>query len=246
MNKLNLSIKHHLFIGFFLSIWIFSFAFFIRPFEKDYLTYNWTAISIGFGLIAFPCYAIVALLQRVIYQRFLRWHIGFELFMLLLFYLLYSVGTYLYAISPIFNGGIYTFPEFFYLIIFKPIFIFTPIILLARIYLIRLIPVKEDKITITGENKLDILKIRPSDLICITNAHNYVEIFFMEGGQLSSKLIRSSLKTIKEDWDFLIQVHRSHLINPIHFKSWKDANTILLTQIEIPVSKNYRHHVLSL
>jgi len=101
-------------------------------------------------------------------------------------------------------------------------------------------------IIIKEENKLDILKIRKQDLICVSNGQNYVEIFFIDESQLKTKLIRSTLKKVQHDFDFLVQVHRSHLINPAHFKAWKNQDTISLTQIELPVSKNYKERLLSL
>lgn len=245
MNKLNPSIKHHLFIGGFISLWIFSFAFFIHPFDDGTLYFPWTRISIGFSLIAFLCYAIVAILQKAIYQKCLKWSLGLEVTTLVFFHLLYLVATYSYYKSPVLHG-LYTFFEFADLIIIKLSPILAPILILTRIYAIKLIPAKEDILTIKGENKLDILKVKQADLVCISNAQNYVEIFFLQGGELSSKIIRSSLKKMQENLDFLVQVHRSHLINPVHFKFWKNQHTIALTQIDIPVSKNYRDQVLSL
>uniref|UniRef100_UPI0028A2AC8F LytTR family DNA-binding domain-containing protein n=1 Tax=Empedobacter brevis TaxID=247 RepID=UPI0028A2AC8F len=128
------------------------------------------------------------------------------------------------------------------------------IFLLARRYSVKLIPSKtetatisNDDIIIRGENKLDILKINRNDLVCISNSQNYVEIFYTdEHHHLKTKLIRSTLKKVQEDVDFLIQIHRSHLINPTHFKAWKNQNTILLTQMELPVSKKYKEQLLSL
>ncbi|WP_226789085.1 LytTR family DNA-binding domain-containing protein [Polaribacter porphyrae] len=151
----------------------------------------------------------------------------------------------MYYKSPVLNGG-YTFYEFFQIIILKVALITTPILVLARKYVIKLIPIKKEIITIRGENKLDILKINKSDLICITNAQNYIEILYLQNNQLQSKLIRSSLKKIEKDLDFLIKVHRSYLINPSHFRAWKNQKTIILTQIEVPVSKNNREKILSL
>ena len=90
------------------------------------------------------------------------------------------------------------------------------------------------------------MKIKQADLIAISNSQNYVEIFYLEHEELKSKLIRSSLKKLQSDFDFLLQIHRSHLINPTHFKSWKDSSTIVLTQMELPVSKNYKEQVLAL
>lgn len=138
------------------------------------------------------------------------------------------------------------FLDFFTEIILNITLIITPIIFLLRRYTIKLIPQKEEYITFKGDNKLDFLKIKKNELICISNSQNYVEIFFLENEQLKTKLIRSSLKKIQYEFDFLIQIHRSHLINPSHFKSWKDSTNILLTQVELPVSKNYKNRLLTL
>lgn len=246
MKQLNPSIKHHLLIGIFMCIWIFLFAFFIRPFEHGTMDLQvWIKVSVGFSLIAFLCYGLISFLQKIIYQRTSKWSIGLEIMILVIFYILYTIGTYTYYKSSIIKGN-YDFFKFFTEIILISSLIITPILILVRTYAVKLIPAKSDTITIKGDNKLDILKIKQSDLICISNSQNYVEIFYLENGQLRSKLIRSSLKKIQTDFEFLIQIHRSHLINPEHFKSWKDSATILLTQIELPVSKNYKERILAL
>jgi hypothetical protein len=246
MKKLNPSIKHHLQIGVFISIWLFIFAFFIRPFDDGTISFkNWLLISLGFSSIAFLCYGLLAIIQRGVYQKVAKWNVGFEILSLVFFHLLFLISTYLYYKSPILNGG-YGFLEFLRIIILKSALIITPIIVLARIYIIKFIPIKESTISIRGENKLDILKIDRADLVCVSNAQNYVEIFFLQERQLKTKLIRSTLKKIQDDFDFLVQVHRSHLINPSHFIAWKNKDTISLTQMELPVSKNYKESLLSL
>jgi hypothetical protein len=246
MKKLNPSIKHHLLIGIFLSIWLFIFAFFIRPFDDGTISFKvWIIISISFSFIAFLCYGVLAFLQKKMYHHLSKWNLGFEIISLILFQLLFCVFTFCFYKSPVLHGG-YDFLTFLKMIILKSALISTPIIVLARIYSVTLIPAKDDNIIMRGENKLDILKIRKDDLICVSNSQNYVEIFFIDGGELKTKLIRSTLKKIQNDFDFLVQVHRSHLINPSHFKAWKNQDTISLTQIELPVSKNYREHLLAL
>lgn len=245
MQKLNPSIKHHLLIGIFIGIWLFIFAFFIRPFDDGTISFKmWLFISVGFSLIAFVCYALIAVIQKSIYQKVSKWNIGFEIVSIILFQLLFLIGTFIYYKSFL-NGG-YDFLEFLQIIILKSALISTPIILLARAYSIKLIPVKEDYIAIRGENKLDVLRIRKHDLVCVSNVQNYVEIFFIEETQLKAKLIRSTLKKVQNDFDFLVQIHRSHLINPTHFKTWKNQDTICLTQIELPVSKTYKEYLLAL
>ncbi|OCB76316.1 histidine kinase [Flavobacterium piscis] len=246
MKELNPSIKHHLVVGLLIALWIFAFAFIIKPFDDGTLNFRfWVFISFGFSVLAFLCYSVLAVLQKSIYKKISKWNLSLEIGSIIFFFLIYLFGIYVFYKSPVLKGG-YTFVEFFSIIFIKIALILTPVIILARRYLIKLIPVKDDVVTFTGENKLDILKIKKADLVCISNAQNYVEIFYIENEKLHSKLIRSSLKKILEDFTFLIQIHRSHLINPLHFKSWRNSNTVILTQIELPVSKNYKESVMAI
>ncbi|KQB40961.1 LytTR family DNA-binding domain-containing protein [Flavobacterium aquidurense] len=246
MKQLNISIKHNLIIGLGIALWIFVFAFVIKPFDDGTLDFrSWFFMSIGFSSMAFLCYGILAVVQKRVYEKISIWNLKFEAISLIFFYLIYLIAVYTYYKSPILNGG-YSFTAFFIIIFIKVALILTPVIILARRYLLKLIPVQEDILTFRGENKLDVLKIKQEDLVCISNAQNYVEIFYVESGKLTSKLIRTSLKKVQDDFGFLVQIHRSHLINPIHFKSWRNQNTIILTQIELPVSKNYKEALLAL
>ncbi|WP_299900691.1 LytTR family DNA-binding domain-containing protein [uncultured Aquimarina sp.] len=248
MNKLNTSIKLHLLIGVFISFWIFVFTYYIKPFDTGISYFDWDKISIGFSSISFICYAILAILQKVVYDKIRKWNITLEISAILFFHILNLIVSYNLYKSPLFRG-IYEFWDFASLV-FQFSLIFTPILVLARIYIVRLVAEKpkiddqEIVLTIKGENRLDVLQVNKSDLVCITNAQNYVEIFFIEEGNLGSKLIRSSLKSMKEELNFLIQVHRSHLINPSHFRSWKNSNTIRLTHMDVPVSKTFDKDLL--
>lgn len=246
MKQLNTSIKYNLIVGLLIALWLFVFAFIIKPFDDGTISFRaWFLISFGFSVTAFLCYCLLTIIQNSFYERITKWNVGLEITSLIFFYLVYLFGVYAYYKSPILNGG-YSFSEFFLVIFIKVALILTPILILARRYLIKLIPVKEDFLVIKGENKLDVLKIKKADLVCISNAQNYVEIFYTENGKLRSKLIRSSLRKVQDDFTFLVQIHRSHLINPSHFKSWRNQNTIILAQIELPVSKNYKETLLTL
>ena len=245
MKTLNPSHNHHLIIGALLSIWGFLFAFFARPFEHGTMDLaKWVYVSVGFNLFVFLSYLGVSFAQKFIYQRLATWNLYLELGAYVLFYLLFTFSTYLYYKSPIIEG-IYDFPEFFLEIIVNIILIVTPILFIARRYVSQLLPAEEEEITLTGENKLDILRIKKSELVCISKSQNYVEIYYLENGELQTKLIRNSLKKIQGEFTFLLQIHRSHLINPIHIKSWKDSNHISLSYIDLPVSKNYKKQLLS-
>lgn len=246
MKQLNISIKHNLVIGLLIALWLFIFAFIIKPFDDGTINFRaWFLISFGFSVVAFLCYGFLTIIQKSFYERIGKWNFSLEITAIFLFHLLYLIGVFAFYKSPILNGG-YNFSEFFSVIFIKAALILTPVIILARRYLIKLIPLKDDVLIIKGENRLDILKIQKADLVCISNAQNYVEVFYTENGKLTSKLLRTSLKNIQKDFSFLMQIHRSHLINPSHFKSWRNQNTIVLTQIELPVSKNYKKTLLAL
>ncbi|MCT4624318.1 MAG: LytTR family transcriptional regulator [Schleiferiaceae bacterium] len=246
MNTLNPSIRYHLWVGLSISLWGFLFSYFVRPFNDETTgQFFWVVASIGFNVISFLAYTVVAVVQNKLYQKIHKWSIGYELGALVFYHILYTLGTYVFYKSPPINGGL-NFLDFNTTITLRLALVVLPIVAIARRYLIKLLPIKEDILTIKGDNKLDILKIRKSELICVSNAQNYVEIFYTQNNKLHSKLIRTSLKSLKEDFEFLLQIHRSHLINPIHFKSWKDQNTILLTEMELPVSKTYKKDLLVL
>lgn len=245
MNKLNPSIKYHLMVGLFFALWGFLFMYMVKPFS-DQTTgfYFWIRSSIGFNLIAFLAYGLIAVIQKAIFEKIQRWSVGLEVNTLLFFYIIHTIGTFALYKSPIINGG-YTFLEWNTEIMLRAAIVNLTILAIARSYLIKLIPAKEDTLIIKGDNKLDILKIKKAELICVSNAQNYVEIFYTQSNTLHSKLLRTSLKNLKVEFNFLLQVHRSHLINPSHFKSWKDSNTIYLTEIELPVSKTFNKELLS-
>jgi hypothetical protein len=246
LKQLNISIKHNFVVGLLIALWLFIFAFIIKPFDDGTISFGaWILISFGFSVLAFLCYAVLVFIQKKVYEKTAGWNFVLETGSIFFFYFIYLIGIYVYYKSPVLKGG-YSFAEFFSIIFIKVVLILTPVIILARRYLIKLIPLKEDFLIVRGENKLDILKINKSELVCISNAQNYVEIFYVENGKLHSKLIRSSLKKVQDDFGFLVQIHRSHLINPMHFKSWRNSNTIILTQIELPVSKNYKEALLEL
>ncbi len=246
MYELNPSVKHHTIIGAIIGIWIFLFIIFIRPFEHgDMNTRIWFYVGLGFSLAVLVSYIILSFVQRMVYFRLSKWSIGLEALGLIFFYLLYSISTYLFYRSPILNGSYGVF-EFLTTIMVPSALVSAPVIVFARRYALKFVPKKATTITITGENKLDVLKIQKNDLVCVSNSQNYVEIFFLDTGELKTKLIRTSLKKIQQDFEFLIQVHRSHLINPSHFRAWKNQNTISLTKMELPVSKSYKERLLSL
>ncbi|MEM6344591.1 MAG: LytTR family DNA-binding domain-containing protein [Bacteroidota bacterium] len=246
MRKLNASFKYHSRIAALLGAWSFLFAFFVRPFQHGTMDLaKWISVSLGYSLLAFLSYLLLAWLQKWLYEKRGDWNIVLEVFAYGLFYSVFALSSFAYYRSPIIQG-FYSFEEYLIKIVLNVILVLTPLLFIARRYVQGLLPPAAEAIILTGENKRDRLMLKSSELVCISNAQNYVEIYYLEQAQLKKKLIRTSLKQLQAEHDFLLQIHRSHLINPVHFKSWKDANTILLTQMELPVSKTYKKQLQSL
>jgi len=229
-----------------IGCWLFLFTILIKPFQLEPLiSSRWMTMAIGYSLIALFGYLIIIPIQNKIFIKVNKWNLKLEITLILLFYLLTLIPSYLYHKSD-FTNGLYNLREFSANIFFPSIIVLTPLIIFSRIHLIKLVDETEDYLIIKGAYKLDYLKIKPANLVCVSSSRNYVDVYYLDNGILTKKMIRTSLKKIEHDVTLLIRVHRSHLMNPNHFLSWKNNNTLSLTQIEVPITKNFKENVKSL
>jgi len=244
---LNISYKYHAIIALLIGLWLAMFLVLIAPFDAGDLN-----IAIRFqilpfyGVLSFTAYMLLTPIQSLLYKQYKKWTISLEFAFLLVFNIILIAFCFLYYKTDIINGT-YNF-QTFVLEVYLPIcFIILPIIIFLRWFLNKKIPNNtQKKLILKGDNKLDVLQILPEELVCISSADNYVEVSYLKDGELHKKLLRNTLKSIQNDVENLLKVHRSHLINPIHFKEWNGSNTIVLTQMEVPVSKNYRAAILEM
>lgn len=110
----------------------------------------------------------------------------------------------------------------------------------------------EDFLTIYAENQSEWLKIRPSDLVYLESADNYVSIFYKEKEQIQKKLLRSTLTKIEAQItpSYVQRCHRSYLLN-LHQIKYVDGNSrglqLELLDIDktIPVSRKYVKGILA-
>lgn len=242
---LNTSFKHHTIVALILSLWLVFFLVVIAPFDAGDLSFEIRLLILPFyGVISFLAYLLVIPFQNWLFRHFKKWTILFEAAFIIVFNAIQIMASYGYYKTEIINGD-YNF-QTFVLCVYLPIgLIILPIILFLRWFLNKKIPSKiNNTITLKGENKLDVLKIVPEDLICISSADNYVEVSYLINGKLQKKLLRNTLKGMQNDVPNLLKVHRSYLINPDHFKEWNGSSSIKLTELEVPVSKNYKAALL--
>ncbi len=245
--KLNTSYKHHLIVAAVIAFWLAIFLVLIAPFDASDLSFSIRLKILPFyGIISFTSYMIIVPAQNWMYNLKNKWNIPLEITFIILFNILALFGSFAYYKTDIINGT-YNFPKFTFQVYYPIFFIILPILLFLRWWLNkRLKKQNQGKIMLTGANKLDVLHIGLKNLVCISSADNYVEVTYLNKGELNKKLLRVTLKNIHPQVPSLLKVHRSHLINPVHLKDWKNPNTINLNQIEVPVSKNYKKDVLAI
>jgi hypothetical protein len=247
MSLLKSSYTHHFIVAFAIAVWLSIFLILIAPIDIAELPMKVRLEIMPFyGLISFIGYVLLIPFQNWAYKKMSKQSIYFEILIIVLYNILVLLGSYLYYKSSIVNGN-HSFIKFTFEIYYPIFFILLPIIIFARWFISRkIVHQNSTKIILTGDNKLDILQIAAEDLICVSSADNYVTVAYLINDVLSKKLLRTTLKNIQSQLPQLVKVHRSHLINPIHFKEWKDTNTLLLTQIEVPVSKNYKKEIVAM
>ncbi|GAA4972441.1 LytTR family DNA-binding domain-containing protein [Algibacter aquimarinus] len=239
--------KYHFLVALIIAIWLTFFLILIAPFDIAELSIlNRIQIMPVYGIISFFGYMILVPLENWIYKKSDKSSFYKEIFIITLFNILVLIGCYIYYKSEIVNG-MYSFIKFTLEVYYPTFFILLPIIIFARWFINKKVINKNSKkITLKGDNKLDILQINNEDLVCVSSADNYVDVYYLMNGILNKKLLRTTLKNIESQFPELIKIHRSHLINPIHFMEWKNSNTISLTQKEVPVSKNYKKKILAM
>ncbi len=231
----------HAINGLLLAVWLVVFLVIIGPFDVSDLGLWQRLIILPFyGVITFLGYMMLIPVQNWLYRIFKQWNIGLEVLFILLFNLVCLTGCFAYYRTSIVNGT-FSFQHFTFGVYYPIFFLLLPMLVFARWFLFRK-PTTPDtpKITLTGDNKLDLLQIDLSDLVCVSSADNYVEVNYLVDQVLQKKLLRNTLKNIQQDVPTLLKVHRSHLINPAHLIEWKQSNVLVLTQIEIPTTKTYR------
>lgn len=249
MTDLNLSTsyRHHAISALVLSFWLVGFLVLFAPFDASDLSfYIRLRVMPTYGVITFIGYMLLIPIQNWALDQLNKWTLSYEIIFLFVFNTLLLLACFVYYKTDIINGE-YSFLKFILGVYYPIFFAVIPILLIMRWFLNKKAAhMGSKKFVLTGENKMDVLQVEPEDLICISSADNYVEVSYLSNGQFSKKLLRATLKNIHGQVPEMMKIHRSHVINPTHFKEWRDSNYIVLTGIVLPVSKNYKKNLLTL
>ena len=203
----------------------------------------------GFGILFFSTFFIHSNIESMLYHRSHKiWSVSYEIISTLIFFTVSGTVLYLYNHRFI-NGEVYSIKS--YLLYFKNIvLVFIPLFSPIFIYLRNkfgelIIPIPKNTITITGENKNEILKLNRKDLLYVKAVENYIDIFFINSNNtIEFRTFRQTLSKTNQQIPFLEKCHRSYLLNIENIDTIKGNSQnakISFRNIEqtIPLSKTY-------
>ena len=240
---LNTSFRSHFILSIIIGFWLVLFLVIIAPFDTSDLSFKIRLFLLPpYGLIFTGTYLLAVVLQQFLYKKLSYWNIGLESLVIIFTYIIGLLGSYAYYKTDAINGT-YSFGAFLSGIYLPILLIITTLLLFGRWFIARPKAIKKEKIVVRGDSKADILQVLEEDILCASSAQNYVELHYFHNGTSQVQVIRKTLKKVQEDLPHLVQVHRSHLINPSHFVQWKNAQNIMIGDREVPVSKNYKNQL---
>lgn len=105
-----------------------------------------------------------------------------------------------------------------------------------------------DNLLIGDENGKLILTLQPNNILFFKSEDNYVDVYYLLGGEVKTELIRTTLKKIESTCNYsgLVRVHRSYTINIKTVSSSKRTHKGYMLQfdslpdLQIPVSASHQ------
>jgi hypothetical protein len=248
---INLNFWSHFRLGLVIAVWLVAFLVLIGPFDGADLSLSIRALLMPpYGIIFLLAYLPVVWLQRYLYRWLGYWNLLTEAIIVLLAYVFCLLLTFAYYQSSVMNGTM-DFWTFTASVFIPTVLIMSFILLFGRWFISRKIPVMEETaapklLALRGDNRHDVLRLLPEQLICVISAQNYAEVYYLLDGELKKHLLRTTLTKLDREVPELLRAHRSSLVNPTHFVRWEGTTGAMFYTVEVPVSKKYRENLASI
>lgn len=105
-----------------------------------------------------------------------------------------------------------------------------------------------DNLLIGDENGKIVLTLHPNNLLFFKSEDNYVDVYYLMGGEVKTELVRTTLKKMEATCNYsgLVRVHRSYTINIKTVSSSKKTQKGYMLQfdplpgIQVPVSASHQ------
>ncbi|WP_405250361.1 LytTR family DNA-binding domain-containing protein [Dokdonia sp. Asnod3-C12] len=243
------SIKHQLIIALGMALWIFTFLYFTEPLDVSQLHDSERLFILSlYGLLGALCYVTILPFQYWLFKKTNnQWLLINEISFFLVFVIWSIVVMRSFYMYVVVRGEPNPYSLYYYLTsIFLPaVLTIFPIVLIGRFGFgkYKQKQIEEQKIEIKGDGNYEGIRLFLSDLIALEASDNYVEIHFQDNGSYRKQLIRARLSHLEKSLPSMMRTHRSYLINPSHFLSYKTESgklgLVLSHEIFIPVSKTF-------
>ncbi|WP_405224246.1 LytTR family DNA-binding domain-containing protein [Dokdonia sp. Asnod1-B02] len=243
------SIKHQLIIALGMALWIFTFLYFTEPLDVSQLHDSERLYILSlYGFLGALCYVTILPFQYWLFKKTNnQWLLINEISFFLVFVIWSFVVMRSFYMYVVVRGEPNPYSLYYYLTsIFLPaVLTIFPIVLIGRFGFgkYKQKQIEEQKIEIKGDGNYEGIRLFLSDLIALEASDNYVEIHFQDNGSYRKQLIRARLSHLEKSLPCMMRTHRSYLINPSHFLSYKTESSklglVLSHEIFIPVSKTF-------
>lgn len=252
----NYSFKKHVLIGALLGGIVTFIMIFLQPFGTYRFESNYKyLIFFGFGLLLFVTYFFWARIENLWYDyKSKRWEIGDEVFSFILFTLISTLPIHFY--NQVFLNDFFNSSDNGYeyvkhgLWFFQHSMVPTMVVLLPFYIYLRnkfgelITPESLNEVNFHGINKGEKITIQKEALLFIKASENYVNIHYTKDNAIQHKTFRNTLADIHKQAPFLLQSHRSYLVNSLAIKtiSGNSQNAKIAFHhdgLEIPLSKSY-------
>ncbi len=109
----------------------------------------------------------------------------------------------------------------------------------------------ELEISLEGDTQQDKLKLKPSELVYISSADNYIRVYYRKGTNIENTMLRMSMKKAEDalsNFTYIVRCHRTFLVNLDEVAQVSgNAQGYRLhlrdSQVEIPVSRSMNQFV---
>ncbi|MEM9896404.1 MAG: LytTR family DNA-binding domain-containing protein [Bacteroidota bacterium] len=207
-----------------------------------------------YGLIQVACILVALLYQRYMLNKRVRWTVKNELsFLLLVIAITWSVNYFFYIFFVTSGENTYSFIDHAKYHYFPGLLMILPVLVISR-YISGYIQssknyAQRDLVLIKGTGNSDTLRINRDQLLFIRSQDNYADIHYLEREKILRKVIRAKLNDLLIAHPFLVQTHRSYLVNPIQVKEHINSSKKLMLKLpgdyQVPVSRSKKSEILT-
>ena len=244
------SIKRKFLIGFALCLFLSFIIIVLQPFDTNQFKSSHKLLLLsGFGVVTFIVFVIQSSIENLWYYKIRKvWRVSHEVYSTIIFFAFSGTILYLYnrIVVNELNYTLDTHLLYLRTIVVAMIPIFAPfMIYLRQRFGERIIPASNSSITLTGENKNEIIRLEKDELLFVKAIENYVEICFIDQDKkVTSRTFRQTLSKVKQQLPFLEKCHKSYLVNigtvaVITGNSQSAKISFVAGEKEIPLSKTY-------